>query len=459
MQSHLYRLHSISSFNIHCFISDLQSFYTILKQINTVQKEVRQCLVAIFFPDMVPQYELELLEQLISITLHPKKLLNETLVKKNKDEWLRIAAQETERIKKALKTGLFFFKKVRTRSLYIHQHRVGIVNQQDLLYHYLSGLELKNPFTKTKYAVRIDLFNQLTILLDDLLHFIEQYCHQAFPPECLLTIKQSNQFKEQLKDRLEKVQGNLLTYSNNNELPELVSSVLYEFFNNENKGQISYTEKEYTNYLLAKLESIQQSLSFSYYAVLTEMLIQLNFNSPVFNNYLLGSILKEINETESENEKLERLCFHLKEIKQIIVIPGWALYPALITVQKYITDYLQYEKRYFKKLKSLSLFAAPVYISKVEEQESIHLQMSVEELGLFTNIQKQAGLLKNPNMRSLAKLLAASHRSLRRDKISWQNLYNCFSKVEMNTINSLDDKLITMVNTLRKIKSDLKKNN
>jgi hypothetical protein len=61
-------------------------------------------------------------------------------------------------------------------------------------------------------------------------------------------------------------------------------------------------------------------------------------------------------------------------------------------------------------------------------------------------------------MRSLAKLLAANHRSLRKDKLSWQNLYNCFSKVEMTTINSLDDKLITMVNTLRKIKSDLKNN-
>jgi len=408
---------------------------------------------------MAPQYELELLEQLISITLHPKNLLNETLVKKNKDEWLRIAAKEIIRIKKVLKTGIFSFRKEKARSLYIHQHRVSIVNLQDLLYHYLLDLELKNPFTKTKYAARIDLFNQLTNLLDDLLHFIEQYCHQAFPPEYLLTIKQSRQFKEELKDRLEKVQRNLLTYCSNNELPELVSSVLYGFFNNENNRSISYFEKEYTNYLLTKLESIQQSFSFSYYDVLTEMLIHLNFNSPVFNNYLLGFILKEINETESENEKVERLCFHLKEIKQISVMPGWALYPSLITVQKYITDYLQYEKRYFKKIKSLSIFAAPVNLPTVEEQESIHLQMSVEELGLFTNIQKQAGLLKNPNMRSLAKLLAASHRSLRRDKISWQNLYNCFSKVEMNTINSLDDKLITMVNTLRKIKSDLKKNN
>ena len=60
---------------------------------------------------MAPQYELELLEQLISITLHPKNLLNETQKKKNKDEWLRIAAKEIIRIKKVLKTGIFSFRK------------------------------------------------------------------------------------------------------------------------------------------------------------------------------------------------------------------------------------------------------------------------------------------------------------------------------------------------------------
>lgn len=408
---------------------------------------------------MALHYELELLEELISITLHPKNLSNESFVKNNSNEWLRVAGAEIERIKKRLKAGLLACKKEKSRLTYIRQHQVGIVNLQDLLYQYLSSLNTNNPFTLKKTAAKLQLFQQLTVLLDDVLFFFDRHFNPIFKDEQTLAVTSALEFQNAAIEKLKAIKPVLLSFSPDHQLPDLVIEIISALCNNLHIEKITMPQLNYLSHLLQKLETIHQYIAVGYYPVLTQLLIHINFNSPLFVNYLLQTILKEINDTDTDIEKWERLCFHYKEIKQVNALPGMALNPSAMSVQKYIAGYLLSEKKYFKKLKALSRFT-PLKTNTAagEEQEGIQLQLSVEELGLLTNVQKQAGLLKNPNMRSLAKLLAASHRSLRRDKISWQNLYNCFSKVEMNTINSLDDKLITMVNTLRKIKSDLKKN-
>lgn len=408
---------------------------------------------------MALYYELELLEDLISITLHPKNLSNESFVKNNSNEWLRIATSEIERIKKSLKAGLLACKKEKSRLTYIRQHQVGIVNLQDLLYQYQSSLQTNNPFTRKKVSTKLQLFQQLTELLDDLLFFFDRHFNPVFKEDPAIAVSTAIQFQTTAIEKLKAIKPVLFSFSTDHQLPDLVIEIISALCNNLHVEKTTLPRLNYLSYLLQKLETIPQHIVIGYYPVLIQLLIHLNFNSPLFINYLLQTILKEINDTDTDIEKWERLCFHYKEIKQVNALPGMALNPSAISVQKHIAAYLLSEKKYFKKLKTLSLFSPLKTNTAVEEeQEGIHLQLSVEELGLLTNVQKQAGLLKNPNMRSLAKLLAASHRSLRRDKISWQNLYNCFSKVEMNTINSLDDKLITMVNTLRKIKSDLKKN-
>lgn len=403
---------------------------------------------------MALHYELELLEELISITLQPKKLLNESFVKNNTAEWLRLAASEIVRIKKELRAGLLTCKKEKARRTYIRQHQVGIVNLQDLLYQYQTALISNNPFTQKKGKARTELFQQLSALLDELLFFFDQYVLPIFVEEQAITVARSVQWRKDLIDKLAMLKPALLAFSTG--LPQLMIEVITGLLTST--GKVTKHQLTYLDHLLYKLQNIDQHISIGHYPAITHLLIQSNFNSPAFINYLLSEIHSEINDTSTEIEKWERLCFHYKEIKQVSTIPGTALYPSEFSVQKYCIAYLLAEKKYFKKLRSISQYIPFVAKPKAEEEtESIHLQMSVEELGLLTNVQKQAGLLKNPNMRSLAKLLADSHRSLRRDKISWQNLYNCFSKIEMNTINSLDDKLITMVNTLRKMKADLNK--
>ena len=55
-------------------------------------------------------------------------------------------------------------------------------------------------------------------------------------------------------------------------------------------------------------------------------------------------------------------------------------------------------------------------------------------------------------MKQAAKSMAKHWHSKYKENISWQYLYNSMSTIEMNTINSLEDKMVGMVNWLRKMR-------
>lgn len=404
---------------------------------------------------MALYYELELLEELISITLHPENLSNENSVKKQFKEWSRLAFTEKERVKKSLRNGLLCIEKEKHRKIYIQQHQSAIIYLQDTLHEYLQSVNPHITSDNKDFAQLASLFQHFNQCLEELLSFLNKHFTNYFNQEEKISVSYTLSFQKENSLRLKSLYKQLLQYSPGKQLPEMIISAVSDFFNK--KKTITCRELHYIKKLMEELENLKNYYPISYYPSLIEVLIQLNFNCRNFKNYLLKLIKEEISSVDSLDHKLEKIYFHYKEINQIRIKADRMLYPCSASVKKDIAGYLLREMQYLEKKKALSISASVNNIDiEQDPDEAIHLLMSVEELGLLTNVQKRAGLLKNTNMRSLAKLLATNHRSLRKEKLSWQNLYNCFSKVEMTTINSLDDKLITMVNTLRKIKSDLK---
>ena len=102
---------------------------------------------------------------------------------------------------------------------------------------------------------------------------------------------------------------------------------------------------------------------------------------------------------------------------------------------------------------------APIHFKDTSEQDAekgIYSSLTVEELALFVKAQKEAGLLKNKNMKQVAQNIAKDWHSKQKENISWQYLYNSMSTLDVSTIKSVDSKLMDMLNWLRKMKQGLK---
>lgn len=92
----------------------------------------------------------------------------------------------------------------------------------------------------------------------------------------------------------------------------------------------------------------------------------------------------------------------------------------------------------------------------MDGEQGIYSQLTVEELGLFLKSLKETGLVKNKNMKQVARCMAKDWHTKQKEHISWQYLYNSMSSFEMNTISSLDSKMMDVVNLLRKMRGGLK---
>jgi hypothetical protein len=207
---------------------------------------------------------------------------------------------------------------------------------------------------------------------------------------------------------------------------------------------------------LEKLNSTERIAS--HYASLPALLVYLNFNATAFKNYLVTLIQAEINAGASIEDKIETISFHHKEISQLPVKPGVALSPALPSVQLDLVTWLFNEMSHLEKKQTLGT-VVPVSFkegAETEGEKGIYSQLTVEELALFMKSLKETGLVKNKNMKQVSRCMAEDWHSIQKEHISWQYLYNSMGTYEMNTISSLDSKLMEMVNWLRKMKGSLK---
>ena len=201
-----------------------------------------------------------------------------------------------------------------------------------------------------------------------------------------------------------------------------------------------------------------EELSTCHYPSLPALLIHLNFNAPAFKNYMVKLMHAEINVGASIEDKIEIISFHHKELSQMTVKPGMALSNSLPSVQLDLVTWLFTEMTHLEKKQTLGI-VAPIHFKDAGEQDAekgIYSSLTVEELALFVKAQKEAGLLKNKNMKQVARAIAGDWHSKQKENISWQYLYNSMSALDMSTINSVDSKLMDMVNWLRKTKQGLK---
>ena len=113
---------------------------------------------------------------------------------------------------------------------------------------------------------------------------------------------------------------------------------------------------------------------------------------------------------------------------------------------------LQEKESVKKRLKRVTYSYTKENHRKLYIQQQQAALLTVEELGLLLKIQKDTNLLKNKNMKQVARSIAEHWHSKQKEHISCQYLYNSMSTVEMGTIRSLEDKTMGFVNGLRKMR-------
>jgi len=401
-------------------------------------------------------YELDVLEALITESLHPKNLLRQkSLSERDFDQLNDLLLKEKETIKKRLKKVTYSYAKENHRKLYIQQHQFGVTRLKNRLIDFILPKESQDLFETPADNLEIKIYKRCLSGMNELFSFIREEFPQYFNYDERVPDAIVPQKFERLRPQLVRLKKKLLKASQDISLIEITIRAISNHFD----SSLTYRKLNALKSLIKELEEFNlQDFSGGSYPPLVTLLAYLNFNTTSFKNYFIHYIYEEINKYNTLSEKIEMISFHYKEISQLPMKPCSTFLIESSSVQTEVATWLFNEMTHLEKKRTLELSTAVPFKEPgdPESEKGVYSALTVEELGLFFKIQKDTSLLKNKNMKQVAKSIAEYWHTKQKENISWQYLYNSMSSPDMETIRNLEDKLVGMVNWLRKMKSGMK---
>lgn len=335
-------------------------------------------------------------------------------------------------IRKALISDVCDLKKDRLIEIYIREIQNRLINLSNTLY----------SFAVSKSNIRYKQYRykgtqELLRLVDDLLNFLvtsfPNYIDlEIFIPENL-KIETISFFKLHLI-QIEKSFGN-----HNGVLIEIALSPVKNLINSDQA--ITYHKAQYFKFFLQELSNSKGSPK--------ELLIRLNFNCFSFLHYQTSEIGNDLEELDTYSEKMERLYWNLKWIKQIQITEK-TYNKSVKSLKDLLIDWINEEISYLEK--AIALEKLPKIDTETSEAKEFKLitDLSVSQLGFLLRVFMDSGLFKNKNHRAVARFFARHTKTKGSAAISPGNLLNKFYDVSGNVEEVVKGIVFDMLNQIRK---------
>ena len=409
---------------------------------------------------MALPYELKKVDELISETIHPKKLFNENSVTTSKQfgDWERSARSELTKAKKRIKPTAYSFLKEKHKRLYIRHHQSAIIHLLDLLFHYLYPVEYHELPEKPSDGRTERLYKRLFKECFDLLTYLRDTFPTSWKQDHKVPDSEIMRVQYEWKLRLPAIKRKMLIGNSDRKLVKLVLELLNAYSDKTLDVSLTYYEVTYMNELFQSLENLKKVVAANNFCPpINTLIIYLNLNKTSFKDYFSDCICTDVNKATAVKEKLDKLFFYYKQINQMHTKPGAALLPGAKSVKDEIREWLAGEIKYLQKTQNLGLIVPARFRNDTEYKKGLWVNYTIEEIGLLHRLQYEARFITNKKVKPMIEDLSKFVHTSSVHNISAKNLYNSFYNIDPATIQSVSDKLFALINHLRKIEGQLKR--
>lgn len=400
-------------------------------------------------------YELELLDELISEDLHPKKLIkdNPAISKTQVNSWIKKVSVEKNRVRKSLKPAVYTLLDEKHRQLFIRQNQSVLTRLLDTIFHYLSPKDASGMTERKTDSQLEKLYKYMYAYCLDLLNYIQDSFPEYFSSEMKMPEFELMRSQTQWKDRLIPIKKKLVKTKPDKKLSALLLEVLNNISDHALCVTLSYRTHDYINDLFGELENQKRIINIEGLRhPLTALLIYLDFNDTSFKEYLVEQICATANNSKTIKEKIDKLSFYYKEFGQLPKKKNTSLFLAEVSVKEDMKAWLAREIKYLEKSQNLGVIVPASFHSSSEYKRGIWYTYTIEELALMQRIQHDANYITNTNIIVMMQDLSKIAHTVKKHNISHNNLKNLFYKIDLDTIDSLHDKLLIMIRKLQDIK-------
>jgi hypothetical protein len=291
-------------------------------------------------------YELEKWDRFISNTLNQTK--NVQLDQQNILALSAQSASSRDSVRQQMMQQVFSLTKEKATELFVQQHQAVLIRLLDEVHKHLQDI---NPDPQVT-----DLYKTISEHLGFVLNFIENYFSKYFNLDERVPATYLQVAAKEICDQVPACRKALEDKGVTDEkLMELIFSVFGDFCT-ARTNPYTYRDLIYRKDLIKELEALgSMHKEGCIYAATSELLIYMNFNSTAFFNYFLSAIHNELKKLRTADAKIEKLAWHQKEIAQIHIKPGYALFSGDTSIKDLLVTAIEQEIQYLQAINNANI--------------------------------------------------------------------------------------------------------
>ncbi len=395
------------------------------------------------------EYELKVLEHIITVVLNPSKLTLDKLNDEFLGECKLLAETEKERIMKQFTLVVFEESQESRIQLYFGKHQAILIKLADIVFNYLQPGRPDSIILLTNENSILDFYKEISQIPEELLNFIEINYPGYFDREAKIPNSARWLKSQEIKRNLKLIKKELEKF----ELGEnLIKIICHPFEDYLTAG------KNITYRHLAYLKELQQALIYfirknkkeNANDQVCQLLLYWNFNSLRFYNYYINQLEERTKGFNTIPDQIEFYSLKIKLINQLQLKSGLVFKPGLPSIKDQIGTWIC-EELYFLEKRQRLLYQSPLQKNEDPANEpKVQTSLSVAHLALAVKLLVESKVITNKNSSELLRMVARNFKTDRQELISEDSLRNKSYSFESATVDRLKDEIIGLMNLVRK---------
>ncbi|MDQ8013389.1 MAG: hypothetical protein REI96_13140 [Flavobacterium nitrogenifigens] len=346
-------------------------------------------------------YPLEWFDSLISQTLNPHNLIAESF---SQQDFLIITEhieKESKNIQNSLKKEIFLLRRKREIRLQVRKYHSNLVYLIDTVIEYQKNKFPEMPELSVLFVLLQSKLEELLLLVEN--RFSDYLSLDERVPVTYLMLSR-NELELKLKKLSEKASDSF-----NSIILKIVIQNVVRFLKSFSGKKVTYRQLLYQKELLQSIKNIENSDQENVFSEIDKILIERNFNSTEYIDYIIEHINEEIDNEESLSYRINKLLLYQKEFDRIHSDERISFDPSKNNIKYVLENWFKQEIAYLEKIHELTLKTSSQDIHPTAESGTmntkIECNLSADQLALILRATDEARIVKARSMNHFFKMI------------------------------------------------------
>ena len=391
-------------------------------------------------------YPLEWFDLMISQTLNPKNPMIEKLSKQDFTIISEHIEKESKNIQNSLKKEIFLLRKKREVRLQVRKYHSNVIYLLDVIIEYQKANSSSRSEVLTVYEL-------LQIKLEELLSVIERRFSDFLSLDERVPITYLMLSRNEIELKLKTISAKAIKTLNDDILKIVVKNIS-EFLETFSGKKITYRQLLYHKDLLKCIKIVEISKEVNLFSGIDKLLIEMNFNSSEYIDYVIKHINYEIEVNDSVSYRITKLLFYQKEFDRIYSNEKRSFDSSRNNIKYVLGNWFKQEINYLERTLELSKRAnfedknegGPSFIS----HNKMECDLSADQIALILRAVDESRIVKARSMNHFFKIIVPYLSTPFKKDLSYQSVrsksYNAEDRDKNIAVQALE-RIIKKINS------------